>query len=433
VLLQIPRHINPASLPTPLTFHSTIDLGVQPFLTPLLPPLSGQIVQPSRLRESCKVKKVILMPLKGEPPPRPNIEGKRNQTRREEKPSQDNLPKRRQVFVLPRGDFPTTEHLEAFVPADIMVAVPRFDSHGPEVHHLDETARRPGIILPVSHEVNGAFNDINLNRPARHENGLLQDFASYADAVEFVTGENRAIIEFTILDESLRPTMEHSWFSVVPAQPFRWGGPLATDLIRRHAAHRLCVPEHALGTWFGKRRPTEGSHQGHHGMVVGIVLDPFVRLVTTPEMPPLDFSKWFGNKAYLPIGVLRREIAARRAGSISNVQLLYKGTELCDDSVNLLGMGLLSDRVARGWEPLEIHVTVTPGIRACAGMLAAKPRDSLLLTFSNSLRRTQGGLRLPSADNRQLPPRSRQRLQRLRPQVDLRAAGRKSLGHGRLS
>jgi hypothetical protein len=293
--------------------------------------------------------------------------------------------------------------LEAMVPASIVVNRLKSYNDGLAENLLDGLSPRLDDVIPVriSIEGNSTFNlsykGINLIPTAKsfsngklvldeseapqgvmtqlYENEFLQDLPKHVDPVEFAEQTGADIVEFLVLDEHLLPMPKYSWISTAPAHSID-DGDLTKGHIRRHAGQRLRVDSRCLGLWFDKwpgskhesAESIDMRTDNVRSVVVGIILDPYIRLVNAEEAHSLDFSGKLCNKAALTIGELRREITARLSYDDKHeVRLFYGDVELRDDELSLWAMGLLSPKVAQGWEPLYIRVRARVAIKTCAG------------------------------------------------------------------
>ena len=274
--------------------------------------------------------------------------------------------------------FPLNDHLvriQVLIKSDDTLDLCCNEINLNRLNFISITPKAPRTILKATDPLCTVFTQITRNK-------FLQVLPRHLHAVDFAEQTGAVVIVYTVLRADTHPNSEYSWVSSAPAFSIE-DGSLTKGLIRRHAASKLGVESRSLGLWYedwpeGKQaelseNATITAVKGFRRLRVGVIPDPYIRIVVGGVVHTIDVSSQYCNKVTIPVGQIRRiAINNLMLDDKHDVQLFYDNVELRDDALSVWALGLLPERVTQGSEPFYVHALVSLAVKTCSGTLTSK-------------------------------------------------------------
>jgi hypothetical protein len=206
-------------------------------------------------------------------------------------------------------------------------------------------------------------------------NTYLTELSNNTNPGHLMTDAKADVVDFVVLDPDLQPLTKLGWLSVAPSGSI-FGGKLLKGHIRRHAAAKFKVEPRSFGLWYDKWpcdtepsiTPIEDRVPRPCRVTVGIMCDPYIRLIFGEEIYTLDCSHHYFHKVNMQVGVIRKEVRANLNVPRDQELILYfEEKELIDDRISLKDTGLLSSNVCQGLEPLYLRAETKTRYKTCIG------------------------------------------------------------------
>jgi hypothetical protein len=155
-------------------------------------------------------------------------------------------------------------------------------------------------------------------------------------------------------------------------------GHMTVRHIRKHVSDHLNLPQYAFEFWAGDNKLENGGDEvtllswTHN--VITIVLDPVIDVVVNGTGSiSIDFSEEAVNKAFVPIGQIKKKIRSMLGAEDDKPLSLYLVKhELTEDSTTLWETGMLSIQQAEGFSQIHLRADFNRPKKTCITCLEDK-------------------------------------------------------------